>query len=464
MSEQKELERLNAARLQACGDTPARERLTRLFDEGTFVELDAFAAQTGSGVLTGYGEVDGATVFAFSQNVCAEGGAVGKAQAAKIVRLYDLAVKTGAPVLGIYDSKGGAIGEGNEVLKAYTDILEKANNLSGVVPQVSLVLGVCGGVAAMAACAADFVIMSKDAELFLVPPSTAEGGKDLGTAKAAQAAGTAQIVAEDEAAALDAARRLLSMLPENNLSGTAMFEFAPPADTSVLSGILDRLDDTSKCDIVKAIADEGTFLLLSNNFGKGAHTALCSIGGYTVGMVGTGGVLDHNGAARIARFVSVCDSFQIPVVTLINTQGVAPSGEDELSGAVRDMARLGHVYAEATTPKIAIITGKAIGSAYVALAQADLTLAWPGAVVSAMPVSAAVAFLKGSEITSEHPREAVEAEYAANEASAFAAAENGLVQDVIAPADTREALIRALDMLSSKRASRLPKKHSNLPM
>lgn len=464
MSEQMELDRLNAARLEKCGTSPARERLSRLFDENTFVELDAFTKSTGSGVITGYGEVDGATVFAFSQDVSAAGGAIGRAQADKIGRLYDLAVKTGAPVIGIYDSKGGAVGEGNELLRAYSDLLEKANNLSGVVPQISLVLGVCGGAAAMTAMAADFVIMSKDAELFLVPPSVAKGGEKLGTAETAMSIGAAHIVADDENAAIDSARRLIGVLPENNLSGAVVFDYAAPADNSVLNGILDQIDDVCVCDITKAIADDQSVLPLSTGFGKGVCTALCTVGGYTVGMVGTKGELDHNAAARISRFVSVCDSFQIPVVTLINTQGVAPSGEDELAGAVRDMARLAHVYAEATTPKIAVITGQAIGSAYVALANADVTLGWPGAVVSAMPVSSAVAFLKGAEITNEHPREAVEQDYAAGEASIYAAAENGLVQAVVTPEETRQAIIRALEMLSSKRVSHLPKKHSNLPM
>lgn len=466
MSEQKELERLNAARLEAQKASSARERLQKLFDEGTFTELDVFAknGNDASGVVTGYGEIGGTTVFAFSQDVAVRGAAVGRAQASKIVRLYDLALKMGGPVVGIYDSMGAEIAEGNQMLSAYGEIVEKASALSGVVPQVSLVLGVCSGISALAACSADFVVMQKDAQLFVTPPAISEDKVASGTAEAAKKSGVAQIVEETEEAAIEKTRRLLSMLPENNLSSAATFDFAPPSSASLLSGIVDKLGEVSKCDIDRAILDEDSFLLISGGFGKGGHTALGTLGGYTVGMVNTNDELDRDGAARIARFVSICDSFQIPVVTLINTSGIKPSGADELAGSIRDMARLAHVYAEATTPKVALVTGSAIGSAYVALGNADLKLAWPGAVISAMPVESAVAFLKGSEITAEHTREMVEADYRENEASAWKAAEGGYIQDIVAPADTREVLIRALEMLSSKRVSRCPKKHANLPM
>lgn len=466
MGEQMKLDELAAARLEVQAQSAARERLLKLFDEGTFVETDAFvkSGEVPSGVITGYGECDGAVLFAFSQDVLANDGAVGKAQAKKITRLYDTALKTGAPIVGIYDSKGADVSEGNEMLLAYAGILEKAATLSGVVPQISLVLGVCGGVSAMAACTADFLVMSKDAQLFITPPATSLDSKASGTAQAALEGGVAHLVCDDEATAIQQTRQLLSLLPQNNLSAAATFEFAPPADTAALVRAQSDVDAVSMCDLVKAIVDEGSFLRLSNNFGKGAHTSLGTLSGYSVGLVATSGQLDHNGAARIARFVSVCDSFQIPVITLLNTAGVVPSGAAELAGSIRDMARLGQVYAEATTPKVALITGEGVGSAYVALGSADITLAWPGASVSAMPISAAVAFLKSGEITAEKTREQVEAEYKANDASAYRAAECGLVSDILAPADTREALIRAMDMLSGKRVSRLPKKHANLPM
>lgn len=467
MSEQMELDRLSAARLEAGKSSAARERLQKLFDQGTFVELNAFVkdASEGSGIITGYGEVDGATLFAFSQDVQANHGAVGKVQASKMAGLYDMAVKVGAPVVGIYDSMGANIAQGNEMLGAYGRILEKANSLSGVVPQISLVLGVCSGISAMAACGADFLIMSEKAELFITPPSLSKDKACNGTAQSALASGVAQIVEPDEDAAIEAVRKLVSLLPENNLSQAATFDFAPPADTSALTGIIDRLDEVKRCDLTKALVDDGSFLLLSNNFGAGAHTALATMEGSTVGVVGTAGDLDRGGAARIARFVSICDSFQIPVVTFINTQGIKPSGADELAGSIRDMARLAHIYAEATTPKIAVVTGSAVGAAYVALAGAsDIVYAWPGASISALPASAAVAFLYGDKITADKPREQVEQEYKEQEASAFAAAQGGYVQDIIAPADTRETICKALGMLSSKRVSRLPKKHSNMPI
>lgn len=461
MGEQMKLQRLAAACTEAKAPCKARERIAGLLDEGTFVETDGFAL---CGVITGYGEVLGAPAFVFSQDVSQNGGAITQAQAEKIQKLYTLAVHNGAPVVGIYDSHGADLSQGVTVLESYSAILASAASISGVVPQVSLVLGVCAGVSAMAALTADFVVMSEEGKLFITPPSISTDTENYGSAKSAIASGTASIVEATEADAIAATKKLVAMLPQNNLSAAATFDSSDPVDTAALSAAVADIDSVCVCDLVKSLADQGSVLTLGKGFGRGICTALATFSGYTVGVVATKGSLDRNAAARIAKLVSICDSFQIPVLTILNTDGVKPSGADELSGAVRDMARVGAIYAEATTPKIALYAKAAVGAAAVALGNADLRLAWPGAYVSALSPAAAVAFLKSDVINAGTSREAAEAAYIDGEASVFEAAKTGYISDIIAPESTRATVIKALDMLSGKRVQKLPKKHPNLPL
>jgi acetyl-CoA carboxylase carboxyltransferase component len=468
MSAQSKLEWVLDARAKALASTPARKRLATLFDADTFVELDAFVKADGgpSGVVCGYGAVAGSPAYAFAQDSTENGGAVGEAHAAKVGKIYDLALKTGAPVIGIYDSNGAKVSEGAAALNAYGAMIQRSNNLSGVVPQISLVLGVCAGSSAVMACGADFVVMSDKAEFFLTPP--AKGQTGAGTAANAAKSGVAHIVEADEDKAIETVRRLAAMLPINNLSATPVFDYEDAArGPEALRAACEDIGAAQAKDIAAAVCDAESLIELMPSFGKTVYAAMATIAGYPVGIVATGGdKLNSNCCAKIARLVSVWDAFQIPVVTLVNTPGI-DGDNDGLCFAVRDMAKLSHVYAEATTAKLSVITGLAYGSAYVALASkaaaSDYTVAWPSAVISPLAPETAVAFSYGDQITNEHPRDAVIADYIANEASALAAASGGYIDDVIDPGLTRPALIAALDLLSAKRVQKNPKKHGNIP-
>ncbi|MGI6403671.1 MAG: carboxyl transferase domain-containing protein [Oscillospiraceae bacterium] len=441
--------------------SPARERLAMLFDADSFVELDGFV-MTGdepAGVVCGYGAVMGSPACAFAQ----DGSGFGRAQATKIAKLYDLALKTGIPVVGIYDSAGARVAEGADVLAAYSELLLRINNLSGVVPQISLVAGTCAGSSALLACCADFVVMTKDAQFFMTPPALSQDKVEgAGTAEAAAKAGIAHVVADTDAEAIDAVKQMLIRLPLNNLAASPVLDFAAPAEALPAAGAPGK-------DLAAAFCDSGSVVELLGGFADDcAYTALASMAGYPVGIVAASGKLCADGCNKIAKLVNVCDAFQIPVVTFVNAAGFEPSSKAELCGSVREMAKLSHVYAEATTAKVAVITGKAYGAAYVALAgraaNSDYTIAWPDAVISPLEPQTAVAFLYADKITAEKSREQVQAEYEQGEASALAAAKAGHLDDVISPEVTRPAILAALDLLSAKRVSRHPKKHGNLPL
>jgi len=434
-----------------------------LFDPDTFVELDRFSSVEDEpcGVVCGYGAVDGSPVCAFAQ----EGGGFGMAQAAKISKLYDLALKTGVPVVGVYDCGGGRISEGIAALEAYGQLLLRINNLSGVVPQIALVLGSCTGATSMLTCSADFLVMEKTATFFMTPPALSEdeaGG--AGTAQAAAKSGVAHIVAETPEQATQSVRKMLSYLPANNLATSPALPHTPP-EGELAPG---NYAEAEPASLAGAIFDTGSLLELLPEFGAGAYTALGTLGGIPVGVAGTKGKLSSDGCAKLAKMVMVCDAFQIPVVTLVNAAGFEPSSKAELCGAVREMAKLGHVYAEATTAKAAVITGKAYGGAYIALASraanSDYTIAWPDAVISALDPQTAVAFLHADEITAQRSRQDVLNDYLAQVASPLAGARAGYLDDVISPELTRAALISALDLLSAKRVHKNPKKHGNMPM
>ncbi|MBR4622096.1 MAG: carboxyl transferase [Ruminococcus sp.] len=440
----------------------ARDRLTYLFDEGNFTELDAYAANGSelSGVITAFGYADGNPVYAFSQDVSVRGGAVTKLQADKIAKVYDLAAKTGVPVVGIYDSNGADLEDGFAAMQAYGELLLAASNLSGVVPQIAVAAGVCSGAAAMLAESADITILTKDAELYTAPNSSVTN-----SAENAAKNGTAALVCESDVAAVVAAKDILGRLPQNNLSPVPMYEFDAPA-----TAFIKTADEAAK-----SICDKDTVLELYPEYGTAAYTALASLSGSTVGVAATNKTdekLTADDASKIARFVRFCDAFAIPVITLVDTEGFAADSETEAAGAVKSMAKLAHAYAEATTVKIAVITGKAYGSAYIALAgksaNADVTIALTDAVITPLAPETAVEFLnhdalKGAaDLAAERKRLA--AEYAAGCASAAAAAQKGAV-DIVADAEgLRAAIAASADMLSGKRVSRLPKKHSNIQL
>lgn len=439
----------------------AEERLSALFDGGAFTEI-ASAAKSGndlSGVITAFGYVNDIPVYAFAQDPSVKNGALTKEQAAKIVKIYDMAAKTGVPVVGIYDSFGADISDTVSALESYGEWLNRVNSLSGVVPQISLVAGPCALTSAMIAVSADFVVMTKDAELFITPNS-----EDKELSKTAAENGTAALVCEDYEQSVLKVKELVSRLPQNNISEVPMFEFSAP-----------ELFDLSDADsTAKSIFDEGSVLELYADFGRSSYTALATLNGASVGVVATNKSekkLSADDASKIARFVRTCDAFSLPVITLVDTKGFCVCDNAQKSGAVRQQAKVASAYAEATTIKLSVILGKAYGSAFIALAgknaNADLVYALDTAVISSVEPLTAVEFLshdklKGAkDVTSE--REALADEYAKTEASAKNAAEKMCVDAVIAKENIRASLINAVEIMAGKRVSGLPKKHSNSP-
>ncbi|MDD6237566.1 MAG: carboxyl transferase domain-containing protein [Clostridiales bacterium] len=476
MSLESKRQQLADFNVKASSDNDAKKRLTALFDPDTFVEMDAFAMANDvpCGVITGYGYVDGNPVYAFAQDNSVDGGAVGRVHAEKIKKVYEMASKTGAPVVAIYDSKGARLNEGFDALAGYGDMLALSNNLSGVVPQVAVVLGTCAGVSAMLACGADFVVMSESAELFMTAPFVAKANREAtegaGTAAFAEKCGVAHLVCKDDQDALAQTRTLLSLLPINNLSMVPQFEYEE--DVAGADTLLQYMaKEVCVCQAVKAIADASSVIVLQKEFGKGVFTALGTLAGSTVGFAGTKGKkLTADDSAKLARFVRTCDAFSIPVVTLVDTDGFVPSSKAELAGSIRESAKLAHAYAEATCPKIALITGDAVGSAYIALAgkgaNADMVMAWPSAMISAMAPEAAVEILWHEKLAGvdKNGREQLVEEYKDTLASPLEAAKNGYIDQIFEPDQTRAYLIGALDMLSGKRVSKMPKKHGNMPL
>lgn len=432
----------------ANAQTKAYQRLQLLFDEGTFVEIDSFT-KSGDGraeAAAGFGSVDGCPVYAFAQNSDVEGGAMSKAQAAKICKVYELAEKTGAPVVGIYDSIGARLNESCEMLAAYGDVMLKANNLSGVVPQIAVIAGPCLGASSMIAAAADVVIMSEDGQFAL--QTNGEGG-DL---KEASESGLVHLTAKDDKEAVAKARELITLLPSNNLSGAPITDFA---DSAV------ETDGESGASIIAAVMDQDSFIEFQAGFGAGFITGLAKLGGNTVGVVASEEkTADGKACEKAARLVRFCDAFAIPVITFVNAESFC---------CIKAACKLTNAYAEATTAKISVITGEAYGAVYMALAGAaagvDVAYAWPTASISALnPTTAAVMLwsdkLKGSSNPTADRANLI-AEYKDQEACPFKAAGDGFVQDVIEPSETRLKLYAALDMLAGKRVTRLPKKHAN---
>lgn len=432
----------------ANAQTKAYQRLQLLFDEGTFVEIDSFT-KSGDGraeAAAGFGSVDGCPVYAFAQNSDVEGGAMSKAQAAKICKVYELAEKTGAPVVGIYDSIGARLNESCEMLAAYGDVMLKANNLSGVVPQIAVIAGPCLGASSMIAAAADVVIMSEDGQFAL--QTNGEGG-DL---KEASESGLVHLTAKDDKEAVAKARELIILLPSNNLSGAPITDFADSAAET---------DGESGASIIAAVMDQDSFIEFQAGFGAGFIAGLAKLGGNTVGVVASEEkTADGKACEKAARLVRFCDAFAIPVITFVNAESFC---------CIKAACKLTNAYAEATTAKISVITGEAYGAVYMALAGAaagvDVAYAWPTASISALnPTTAAVMLwsdkLKGSSNPTADRAKLI-AEYKDQEACPFKAAGDGFVQDVIEPSETRLKLYAALDMLAGKRVTRLPKKHAN---
>lgn len=421
--------------------TQGYRTLTSFFDEGSFCEIDAFAKSQDAyaEVVAGFGTVEGLPVYAFAQNSDMCGGAMSKAQAAKLSKLYDLALKTGAPVFGFYDSIGGRLSEGNALLAGYGQILNKASNLSGVVPQVSVVLGTCLGTGALNAVSADFVIMSKKASLSL---DVTGSNQD---ASFCAENGVSSVTAEDTADAIEKAKALLCYLPSNNLN-TAPQSFASEPGAE------------GEC-ICQKVADADSIFPVFADFGSAAATALGRIDGTVVGFaVAKGEELDCKSASKIAKFVRFCDAFSIPVVSFVDGKGFS---------SIQSAAKVSSAYAEATTVKISVVTGTAVGALYIAMAgtgaNTDVTYALPEAVISPINVEAAAVIMAPEKMNVPVERQANAAQaFAKENLGAFTAAENGYIEDIVTEDTLRAKLISALDMLCGKRVPTLAKKHSTI--
>ncbi len=441
-------------------NSPARQRLAVLFDDGAYQEIGSYLMEqeNPAGVITAYGYVNGNPVYAFAQDQSAEHGAVGMAQAEKIVKLYGLAAKTGAPVIGIYDSNGAFMDGSAASLNAYSLMLEQAAAVSGVVPQLAVIAGVCAGSAAVMACAADFVIMAEEAELFFAP------NFEKSSASICAANGVAALTAATPEEAIAQARTLINLLPVNNMACTPCMEYEAPEAAS----------GTDLSGYVASIADGNSVIELYADYAGAAYTALATVTGSTVAIVATDKTdarLTEKDCSKLARFVRTCDAFSIPVITLVNTLGFEGNAASENAGSVRALTRLAGSYAEATTPKISIITGKAVGAVFIALAgkgcNADFAYALEQAYIAPLMPEAAVEFLwhdrlKGCD-NLKQARQELANEYTSTVASALSAAKLGTVDEVLTPAELRNAVSRSLSMLEGKRVTNLPKKHNNFP-
>ena len=469
------------AKQRAAGKLTARERVAKLLDAGSFVETDALVSRNGdyAGVVTGSGTVQDRPVYVFAQDFTVHGGAMGQMQAQKIVKVLDLAQKTGAPVIALCDSAGVRIDEGAAAMNAYASVFTRLAKLSGVVPVIALVLGPVVGGAAMIAQLADITIEAENVgQLMVYGPQVMSAisgktvdAKAVGGAKTMAAQGGVALTAKDEDEAISLAVQVLDYLPGCNAEDAAI------VDTDDMNRILPVLDAADAESQLAAMADGAAYVELFKDYGKEIRVALTRVGGRPVGLVvGNGkendGVLTAQSASKAARFIRLCDCYSLPVVSLINSKGVAVPAVDEQAATIKATTQLLYAYAEATTAKVSIGTGNAIGQAYVAMggkSSADVTYAWPGAVISALTPEAAVQVLYTDDLKADkkpalQSRAELEAKFAADVADGVAAAAAGMVDDVIDPAETRKYVIAALEMLSSKRESNPPKKHGNLPL
>lgn len=466
------------AQQKKAGKLLARERIALLLDAASFVELDALNAD--AGVVTGYGLIDGNPVYVYAQDFTVKGGSVGAAHARKVLKVMELAEKTGAPVFAMLDTAGARLDEGIDAMNAYAQMAGRVSALSGVVPQIALVLGPCGGVASAIAGMSDIAIMSKNGALFVNGPLvvSAAAGKqiDMETLAGRQASmrsGMAQLTAETDEEAIALARKLAGMLPVNNMDEVIGDTFDDINRELNNLNTIDALDDVR--DLIRGVADMNDIVELGEDFAPSMVTAIGKIGGSTVGFVANqtskdDGRITVYGAKKAARFVSFCDCFSIPVITIVDSLGMkvstAPQGELSRAGA-----QLMFALSEATTVRISLIVGNAVGLSYAAMASraaSDVVYAWPGAVISAVTPKIAVQLNYEDELRgAEDPyakRAELEEKYMNDVADGVNAAKQGYVDDVIEPAQTRQMLAAALEMLAGKRESKPAKKHGNMPL
>lgn len=483
------------------GKLTARERLEILLDEGTFREVNPFSATRvqysgmgnvdapGEGVVTGYGKIDGRTVYVFAQDFTVFGGALGEVHAQKVAKIMDLAAKNGSPIIGLNDSGGARIQEGVVSLDGYGHIFYRNSIYSGVIPQISVIMGPCAGGAVYSPAITDFIFMVEGtSQMFITGPKVIEtvtgekiSSEDLGGARVQEGvSGVAHFTGKTEQEVLADVRRLMSFLPLSHsedpphLEGT--FAWNPDEE---LVGIVPtngaKVYDVK--DVIRRLVDDEDFMEVQPLFAKNAVVGFGRIGGHSVGILANqpkflAGGLDINSSDKIARFIRFCDSFNIPIITLEDVTGFIPGVKQEHGGIIRHGAKILYAYSEATVPKITVILRKAYGGAYVAMNSkaigADLVYAWPGSEIAVMGPEGAANIIYSKEIaSSDDPiatRTALIDEYKNQFANPYVAAGAGMVDDVIDPRETRVKLYEALELLRHKWESRPPKKHGNIPL
>lgn len=486
----------------AKGKLSARERLEYFFDEGSFIELDAFIKNRctrfgmdkmdfeGESVITGYGRVDGRLVYAFSQDFTVTGGALGEMHARKIVKAMDAAVKVGAPIVGLNDSGGARIQEAVDALSGYGDLFFRNAIYSGVIPQISAIMGPCAGGAVYSPALTDFIFMvDKTSQMFITGPQVIKtvtgeivSAEDLGGAMTHNStSGNVHFLAGTDKECLDNIRQLLSYLPSNNMEKAER-----KGETAELNKQLTELNDLipespNKAydihDVFRPIIDNGEFFEYQRYFAKNLVTGFARINGKSVGIVANqpqvmAGCLDMNAGDKAARFIRTCNAFNIPLLTIVDVPGFLPGTTQEYSGIIRHGAKILYAYSEATVPKVTLITRKAYGGAYVAMCSkslgADMVFAWPTAEIAVMGSDGAVNIIFKREIDKaedkEGTRRRILEEYAAEFATPYKAAERGFVDDVIEPQATRQRVIDAFNVLENKREKRPAKKNGNMPL
>ncbi len=486
----------------AKGKMTARERLEQLLDKGSFRELDRFVTHRitdfglgdkefpGDSVVTGSGTIDGRQVYVFSQDFTVLGGSLGEAHAAKICKVMDLALKNGCPVIGLNDSGGARIQEGVLSLAGYSDIFLRNTLASGVVPQISVIMGPCAGGAVYSPALTDFIFMvKKTSHMFITGPDVVKAVTreevsfdELGGAQPhATKSGVCHVVAEDETECLEQVRALVSYLPLNNLED-------PPAqdtgdDPRRMEEALDRIVPADPRtpydmkDVIRAIVDNGEFFEIHEQYAANIVVGFARLGGTSVGIVANqpailAGVLDIKASIKGARFVRFCDAFNVPIVTFEDVPGFLPGVDQEHGGIIVHGAKLIHAYCEATVPKLTVITRKAYGGAYCVMSskhiRGDYNVAWPGAEIAVMGPDGAVNIIFRKEIAEAADPAARRAElireYADKFANPYVAASRGYLDDVIEPKETRPRLIEALRALQNKRDTNPPRKHNTMPL
>ena len=483
------------------GRLTARERIDLLLDKGSFRELDAFVQHRthdfnldaqkfmSDSVVTGWGTIEGRLVYVFSQDFTVFGGSLGEVHAEKICKIMDMAMKNGAPVIGLNDSGGARIQEGVVALGGYADIFLRNTLASGVIPQISAIMGPCAGGAVYSPALTDFIFMTRNTSyMFVTGPDVVKAVtheevsfEDLGGASVhSEKSGVCHVAADSEADTLYLIRKLLMYLPQNNMEDPP---FMLGDDPLRMDERLDTIipDDPNKPydikEVIRMIVDGGQFFEIHENYAANIVVGFARLGGHSVGIVANqpavlAGVLDIDASEKGARFVRFCDSFNIPIITFEDVPGFLPGTNQEHHGIIRSGAKLLYAYCEATVPKLTVITRKAYGGAYCVMSskhiRSDLNLAWPSAEIAVMGPDGAVNIIFRKELEkAEDPvqkKAELVAEYRRKFASPYVAAERGYIDDVIEPKETRPRLINALEMLSNKRDANPAKKHGNIPL